>query len=416
MLYEAYDAHTYALTPIRLMARAATAFLNQPWPLIRDHPAMRRTAATCELVARAGLSHSRPEFGIPEIRVGNRVAVITEEVVVRHPFCTLLHFRKDIRVDQPRVLIVAPLSGHFATLLRGTVSTMLPDHDVFITDWINPRNIPLRHGRFDLDDFIDLMIEFIHVLGPQLHLVAVCQSSVPVLAAVSLMAAAGDPDHPETMTLMGGPIDTRRSPTQVNRLATSRPLEWFERNVIETVPTRYPGAFRRVYPGFLQLAGFTAMNFDRHVMAHFDWFKRLARGDGKSADATRAFYDEYTSVMDLPADFYLQTVKHVFQDFALPLGKLRSRDRAVELRAVERTALMTIEGESDDICGNGQTVAAHDLCTGIPDRMHSHHLQPQVGHYGIFSGRRWRDVVYPEVREFLRAHSSPAKVTSPRRR
>ena len=403
MLYEAYEAHTEALIPTRLLARAAIPFLNQGRPMIIDHPMVRGAAAVCELVANAGMSHDRPEYDIAETQVGSRVVRITEMAVTRHPFCTLLHFAKDIPVEQPRVLIIAPMSGHFATLLRGTVEAMLPDHDVFITDWVNARNVPLHHGRFDLDDFIDLMIEFIQVLGPHMHLVAVCQSSVPVLAAVSLMAAAGDPSQPATMTLIGGPIDTRRNPTQVNQFATSRSLGWFERNMIETVPMRYPGAFRRVYPGFLQLLAFMTMKLDRHVSAHFDLFQHLVRGDGKSANATRAFYDEYMSVMDLPADFYLQTVKRVFQDFMLPLGTLTSRGRVIEPRSIERTALMTIEGEKDDICAVGQTAAAHDLCPGIADAMHNHHVEPHAGHYGIFNGRRWRTEIYPKLREFIRS-------------
>ncbi|HEY0522879.1 MAG TPA: polyhydroxyalkanoate depolymerase [Stellaceae bacterium] len=404
MLYQAYQAHSDVLTPIRLMAHAARGFLTQPWPLIGDHPVVRGAAAACELVSRAGMSHSRPDFGIAETRVGDRLARITEEAVARHPFCTLLHFAKDIPVEQPRVLIVAPMSGHFATLLRGTVEAMLPDHDVYITDWVNARNVPLFYGRFDLDDFIDLVADFVHLLGPGCHVVAVCQPAVPVMAAVSLMAASGDPAQPATMTLMGGPIDTRRNPTQVNQLATSRPIEWFERNVIEAVPSRYPGAFRRVYPGFLQLAGFMTMNLDRHVSAHFDLFKHLVRGDGDSAEATRVFYDEYMSVMDLPADFYLQTIKRVFQDFALPHGTLESRGRPVEPRAIEKTALMTIEGEKDDICAVGQTLAAHELCTGIPKSRRAHHLQPHVGHYGVFNGRRWRTEIYPKLRDFIRAN------------
>ena len=403
MLYAAYDAHVFALASSRLMARAASEFLNKPWPLVGEHPMVRGAAAACELAANARISHCRPEFGITETKMGKRVTRVTEEVIAQHPFCRLLHFAKDIPFAQPRVLIVAPLSGHFATLLRDTVAAMLPDHDVFITDWINARNVPRGRGAFDLDGFIDLMITFMHLLGAETHVVAVCQPSVPVLAAVSLMAAGGDPDQPATMTLMSGPIDARRNPTRVNELATSRSLEWFERNMIDTVPARYAGAFRRVYPGFLQLAGFMMLNLDRHVSAHFDLFRHLACNDNQRARATRAFYDEYMSVMDLPADFYLQTIKSVFQDFALPLGKLISRGRPVEPRAIGRTALMTIEGEKDDICAVGQTVAAHDLCTGIAGAMHFHHRQPRAGHYGVFSGRRWRTEVYPKLRSFIRS-------------
>lgn len=402
MLYQAYQAHDDVLTPIRLMAQAARGFWSQPWPLIGDHPFMRGAAAACEMLSRSGISHQRPDFGIAETRVEGKTFAVEERLVMHHPFCTLLHFAKeDCRVEQPRVLVVAPLSGHFATLLRGTIETLLPDHDVYVTDWINARNVPLIYGRFDLDDFIDLVIGFLRHLGPKTHVIAVCQPSVPVLAAVSLMAAEADPAQPASMTLMGGPIDTRRNPTQPNLLATSRPLEWFERSVIETVPARWPGAFRRVYPGFLQLAGFMSMNLDRHVSAHFDMFKHLVRGDGESAAATRRFYDEYHSVMDLPADFYLQTVKEVFQDHDLPLGRFVSRDRKVEPRAIERTALLTVEGERDDICAVGQTAAAHDLCTGLPAGKKTHYVQPKVGHYGVFNGNRWRSEIYPKVRDFI---------------
>ncbi len=405
MLYQAYQAHNDVFAPIRLMADAARGFIAQPWPLIGDHPVLRGAAAALEMVSRSGIRHHRPEFGIAETTVQGRRCPVIEVEVLSHPFCTLLHFAKpDCDVALPRVLVVAPLSGHFATLLRGTVETLLPDHDVYITDWINARNVPALHGRFDLDDFIDLIAEFLRELGPQTHVVAVCQPSVPVLAAVSLMAAEGDPAQPASMTLMGGPIDTRRNPTQPNHLATSRPIEWFERSVIETVPARYPGAFRRVYPGFLQLAGFMTMNLDRHVTAHFDLFKHLVRGDGESAAATKRFYDEYHSVMDLPADFYLQTIERVFQQHELAVGSLASRGRKVEPAAIERTALLCVEGEQDDICAVGQTAAALDLCTGLSDAKKAHHIQPQVGHYGVFNGKRWRGEIYPKVRDFIRAN------------
>jgi poly(3-hydroxybutyrate) depolymerase len=387
------------------MAEAARGFWSQPWPLIGDHPLMRGAAAACEMLSRSGMSHQRPDFGIAETRVDGRVVAVTEEAVIRHPFCTLLHFAKqDCPVEQPRVLVVSPLSGHFATLLRGTVETLLQDHDVYITDWINARNVPLIHGRFDLDDFIDLIIGFVRELGKETHVVAVCQPSVPVLAAVSLMAMDGDPVQPASMTLMGGPIDTRRNPTQPNLLATSRSLEWFENSVIETVPARWPGAFRRVYPGFVQLAGFMTMNLDRHVTAHVDMFKHLVRGDGESAAAHRRFYDEYLSVMDLPADFYLQTIKQVFQDHDLAIGTFTSRGRPVEPRAIEKTALLTVEGEKDDICAVGQTEAAQDLCAGLPKGKKQHYVQPKVGHYGVFNGGRWRNEIYPKVRDFIQAN------------
>jgi poly(3-hydroxybutyrate) depolymerase len=404
MLYQAYQAHCDVLTPVRLMAQVAGGFLNQPWPFLGNHLFLRSAAAACEMVSRAGISHQRPEFGIGATKIAGESVAVEERAALRHPFCTLLHFAKEHRVEQPRVLVVAPLSGHFSTLLRGTVETLLPDNDVYITDWINARSVSLSDGRFDLDDYIDLVATFLRHLGPGTHVLAVCQPAVPVLAAVALMSAEKDPATPPSMTLMGGPIDTRRSPTQVNALATSRPIEWFERNVIETVPARYPGAFRRVYPGFLQLAGFMTMNLDRHISAQFDLFKHLVRGDGESADATRRFYDEYCSVMDLPADFYLQTIRRVFQEHALPLGRLQSRSRLIDPAAIEKTALFTVEGEKDDICAPGQTIAAHDLCRGIPRGKKQNHLQPEVGHYGVFNGRRWRQEIYPKVRAFIAAN------------
>lgn len=404
MLYETYQAHSDAFAPIRWMAHAYQDLLSQPWPLLAHHPVIRSAAAACEMVARAGMWHERPDFRIRSTCVEGQTVAVEEVAVVRHPFCTLLRFKKDIDIEQPRLLVVAPLSGHFATLLRGTIETLLPEHDVYITDWINARNVPLLYGRFDLDDYIELIMSFMRELGPELHVLAVCQPSVPVLAAVALLAADNDPAQPLSMTLMGGPIDTRRNPTVVNELATSRPLSWFERNVIATVPARYSGAFRRVYPGFLQLAGFMTMNLDRHVTAHMDLFRHLVRGDGESADATRKFYDEYMSVMDLPADFYLQTVSRVFQQHALPLGRFTSRDRKVEPRAITRTALLCVEGENDDICAVGQTAAALDLCSGLKPSRKAHHLQPQVGHYGVFNGKRWRNEIYPKVRDFIRAN------------
>jgi poly(3-hydroxybutyrate) depolymerase len=404
MLYETYQAHVDAFAPVRLLAHAARGILNQPWPLFAHHPLVRSAAAACELVARAGMEHLRPDFRIRHVPMGERIVAVEEVVVERRPFCDLLHFRKEDAPEQPRVLLVAPLSGHFATLLRGTVEALLPDHDVYITDWTNARNVPLLYGRFDLDDYIDLVMSFVRRLGPDLNVLAVCQPSVPVLAAVSLLAQQDDPAQPRSMVLMGGPIDTRVNPTSVNKLATSRSLQWFERHVISTVPARYAGAFRRVYPGFVQLVGFMTMNLDRHVTAHVDLFKHLVRGDGESAEATRRFYDEYMSVMDLPADFYLQTIRRVFQEHALPEGTFVSRGRRVEPRAIERTALMTVEGEQDDICAVGQTAAAHGLLAGLPAAKHQRYLQPKVGHYGVFNGRRWRTEIYPKVRDFIRAN------------
>jgi len=404
LFYEAYQAHADALVPIRWMARTASDVLGQNWPLIADHPMVRGAHAACEMVARAGMSHQRPDFRLPSVEIDGATVAIEEVVVARHGFCNLLHFRKENAPPQPRVLLVAPLSGHFATLLRGTVERLLTDHDVYITDWLNARNVSLLHGRFDLDDYIDLVISHIRQLGPDLNVIAVCQPSVPVLAAVALIASDGDPAQPRTMTLMGGPIDPRIKPTTPNRLATSHSLEWFERNVIGTVPARYPGAFRRVYPGFLQLAGFMTMNLDRHINAHVDLFNHLIRGDGESAAATARFYDEFMAVMDLPADFYIQTIQRVFQEHALPLGRFTSRGRRVEPAAITRTALLTIEGENDDICAVGQTGAAHQLLSGLPAEKKLRHVQLKVGHYGVFNGRRWRSEIYPKVRDFIRTY------------
>jgi poly(3-hydroxybutyrate) depolymerase len=402
MLYQAYQGQSDAFAPFRAMAKAGRDFLNQPGLAFADHPLLRHAAAGCELVARLGISHNRPEFGIAEVMIGKRAVAVTEEALASMPFCTLLHFRKEIAVEQPRILLVAPLSGHFATLLRGTVETLLLDHDVYVTDWINARDVPLRHGRFDLDDHIELMMEFMRRLAPDLNVIAVCQPAVPVLAAAALLAQAGDAGQPRTLTLMGGPIDTSINPTQVSRFAESKSLAWLEANVVSTVPWRHAGAFRRVYPGFLQLAGFLSMNLDRHVTAHADLYRNLVAGDEESAEATRKFYDEYSSVMDLPADFYLQTIDRVFHRRDLACGNFVSRGQAVDPGAIARTAVFCIEGENDDICAVGQTAAALGLLTGLADGKKRHHLQPGAGHYGVFNGRRWRTEIYPKLRDFIR--------------
>jgi poly(3-hydroxybutyrate) depolymerase len=404
MLYYAYQAQSDALIPVRAMARAWRGILAEAGPLFGALPLVAETAAAMELLSHAGMTHERPEFGIDRVEVEGQEVGVAEEVVLETPFCNLVHFRKDRTRTEPVVLVVAPLSGHFPTLLRGTVETLLADHDVYLTDWANARNVPLLYGRFDLDDFVALVIRFIRHLGPETHVMAVCQPSVPVLAAVSLMAAGGDNGQPHSMVLIGGPIDTRANPTEVNRFAQAHSLEWFERTVIATVPARFAGRFRRVYPGFLQLAGFMSMNFERHVSAHWSMFRHLVRGDGESAAQTRAFYREYTSVMDLPADFYLQTMQRVFHDHDLPLGRFAVRGERVEPHAIEKTALMTVEGERDDICAVGQTFAAHELCRGIAPAKKMHHLQPKVGHYGVFHGRRWQTETYPKVKAFIRAH------------
>jgi poly(3-hydroxybutyrate) depolymerase len=402
MLYDAYQAQCDALAPLRLFAEGAHSFLDQPW--LGGLPLVRGAAAAFNLFSRTGIRHERPAFGIDRVTADGSEVAVSEETVALHPFCRLVHFKKAAARDEPKLLMVAPLSGHFATLLRGTVKTALADHDVYLTDWINARNVPLRQGRFGLDDMVELIIHFIRRLGPGVHVMAVCQPSVPVLAAVSLMAAQDDPCLPSSMVLMGGPIDPAAAPTEVNRFAQSHSLAWFEHTVITTVPARYPGAFRRVYPGFLQLAGFIGMNLDRHVAAHWRMFRQLADGDGESAAATRAFYDEYSSVMDLPADFYLETLDRVFQRHDLAHGRFRVRGETVDPGAIEKTALMTVEGERDDICAVGQTVAAHALCRNLAPAKQRHHLQPKVGHYGVFHGRRWQHETYPRVRDFIRTH------------
>ncbi|HVB15325.1 MAG TPA: polyhydroxyalkanoate depolymerase [Stellaceae bacterium] len=404
MLYYAYDAHRDVLAPLRLLAETTRAVLDQPWLGVGGLPLVRGASAALSLFSDAHLSHERPAFGVDRVTVDGAEVAVSEEAVAVHPFCRLVHFKKATGCDQPKLLIVAPLSGHFATLLRGTVATALADHDVYLTDWINARNVPLQDGPFGLDDMIDAIVDFIHRLGPGCHVMAVCQPAVPVLAAVSLMAAADDPLQPRSMVLMGGPIDPDANPTEVNRFAQSHTLAWFEDTVITPVPPRYPGAFRRVYPGFLQLAGFLSMNLDRHLSAHWRMFRQLAEGDGDAAAATRAFYDEYSAVMDLPAEFYLETVERVFQRQDLAHGRFRVRGESVDPGAIERTALMTVEGENDDICAVGQTVAAHDLCRNLAPAMKFHHLQPNVGHYGVFNGRRWQSETYPKVAEFIRAH------------
>lgn len=366
---------------------------------------VRHVGALQEMLLAAGLTHKRPSFGIGFVSIGNRDVPVTEEIADDTPFGSLLHFKKDWQRVQPRVLLVAPMSGHFATLLRGTIDVLLPEHDLYITDWKNARDVPLLDGVFDLDTFIDHIIRFMETVGRGGHVVAVCQPTVPVLAAVAVMAQDANPAQPRSMTLMAGPIDTRINPTKVNELATARPISWFEKNLIATVPWRYKGAHRRVYPGFMQLAAFMSMNLDRHTSAHFKQLRDLVNGDVESATAHRRFYDEYAAVMDLPAEFYLQTVQRIFQDHDLPVGRLAWHGEAVKPASIRRTALFTVEGERDDICSIGQTLAAQDLCSGIPAAMKRHHLQAGVGHYGVFSGKRWAGEIYPRVREMIQMTS-----------
>jgi len=403
MLYQAYQAHSDIMVPVREWAGRTLRTLGQPLAGIADNVALRNLTAAYELIARAGLTHARPAFGVNGVTVGNREVAVYEHAALTTPFGTLLHFKKDIDAAQPRVLLVAPLSGHFATLLRGTVRTMLPEHDVYITDWHNVRDVPLTHGRFGFDDYISHLIRFLEAIGPGAHVVAVCQPCVAVLVATAVMAQAGNAAQPRSMTLMAGPIDTRVNPTKVNALANSRPIEWFEQNLIAIVPPRYPGAYRQVYPGFVQLAAFMSMNVERHMKAHRELYDHLAKGEHEKAQVTKAFYDEYFAVLDLTEEFYLETVRLVFQDCALPAGKLEWRGQRVEPRAIKRTMLLTVEGERDDICAVGQTAAAHDLCTGLRPYLKRHHMQAGVGHYGVFSGNRWTNQIYPLLKNVILA-------------
>jgi poly(3-hydroxybutyrate) depolymerase len=403
MLYQAYQAHTDVMVPVRSWAGSALRALGQPLAGIADNAVLRNLTAAYEIIARAGLTHARPAFGIDRVTVGNREVAVNERAALTTPFGTLLHFKKDIDTPQPRVLLVAPLSGHFATLLRGTVRTMLPEHDVYITDWHNVRDVSLAHGSFGFDGYIEHLIRFLEAIGPGAHVVAVCQPCVAVLVGAAVMAQAGNPAQPRSMTLMAGPIDTRVNPTKVNKLANSKSIEWFERNLIATVPLRYPGALRRVYPGFVQLAAFMSMNVERHMKAHRELYDNLAKGEREKAQVTKEFYDEYFAVLDLTAEFYLETVRLVFQECALPLGKLEWQGERVEPRAIRRTMLLTVEGERDDICAVGQTAAAHDLCTGLRPYLKRHHMQAGVGHYGVFSGNRWTSQIYPLLKNVILA-------------
>lgn len=403
MIYQLYQAQADLLAPVRRAAALAAGLLRPADLGPVTLPALRQVLAACDILSAGGLTHRRPAFGFEQVRVGSQTVTVTEEAADTTPFATLLHFRKENAPAQPPILLVAPMSGHFATLLRGTVKVLLPENDVFITDWHNARDIPLAEGPFGMDEFIEHVMRFLRTIGPGAHVIAVCQPAVAVLAAVALLAQAGDPAQPRSMTLMAGPIDTRVNPTKVNELAAGRPIDWFERTLIGVVPWRYRGAWRHVYPGFMQLAAFMTMNLDRHVGAHFTHFRALVGGDAASAAAHRGFYDEYNAVMDLPAEFYLETVQRVFQEHDLPLGRLTFRGEKVRPGAIRRTALLTVEGERDDICAIGQTVAALDLCTGIHPGMKRHHLQTGVGHYGVFSGRRWANEVYPRVREMIQS-------------
>jgi polyhydroxyalkanoate depolymerase len=400
MLYFSYQTASDATEPLRDLAHVAYRALQSD-KMWSGSPLGRGLSAFCQMVARTRLTHHRPPFGIDRIACRGTEVAVVEEAIDTTPFATLVRFRKDIAEEQPRVLVIAPLSGHFATLLRGTIRTLLAENDVYVTDWHNARDVSLEHGRFGFDDYVDHIIRFVETMGPGTHLVAVCQPCVQALAAVAIMAQGDHPAQPRSMTLMAGPIDTRISPTKVNELARSKPIEWFEKNLIARVPPQFRGAGRKVYPGFVQLSAFISMNLDKHIKAHGEMFAELARGEYQKAEVRKTFYDEYFAVLDLTAEFYLETVETVFQRHALPLGELTYRNQRVDPRAIRRTALLTVEGERDDICSVGQTLAAHDLCSTLKPSLKRHHMQPGVGHYGVFSGRKWEGQVYPLVRNLV---------------
>ena len=401
MMYQAYQAFADFKQPLLMLAEMGAGMLHAPASRASSDPLVRNMAAASEIIMRSGLTHKRPPFALDSVLVGNREVAIVEKVVSKTPFCSLLHFEKQTETHQPPVLLVSPMSGHFATLLRDTVRTMLPDHDVYITDWHNIRDVPMSQGSFGIDEFVDHLIAFMTTIGPGCHIVAICQPSVPTLVAAAVMAEDGHPAQPRSMTLMAGPIDTRINPTKVNEFATEHPLDWFRTSLISHVPWRHGGAFRAVYPGFVQLIAFMSMNIDRHVKAFQDLYAQLSRGEFEKAEPARKFYDEYFAVMDLSADFFLETIRSVFQEHDLPRGEMQWHGRRVDPGKIKRTFLLTVEGERDDICSIGQTLAAQDLCTGIKPYMKKHYMQIGVGHYGVFSGRRWAAQTYPVVREMI---------------
>jgi poly(3-hydroxybutyrate) depolymerase len=409
MLYQFHELNRAFLNPFIKWAEASAKLFSNPVSPLAHTPYAQRIAAGYELIYRLGKDYEKPEFGITSVRVNEQSVRIIEDAVEVKPFCKLLHFRKDFKqtpaLQQPKVLLVAPLSGHHATLLRDTVRSLLSEHDVYITDWTDARMVSASEGPFHLHNYVYYIQDFIRHLGPDVHVISVCQPTVPVLAAISLMASENDPKLPKTMVMMGGPIDPRKSPTQVNNLATQKPYSWFEDKVIYSVPPNYPGYGRKVYPGFLQHAGFIAMNPGRHAQSHWDFYMHLRAGDAESAEEHRKFYDEYNAVLDMPAEYYLETIKTVFQEFRLPLGTWEVEGKLVRPQDIKTVALFTIEGELDDISGSGQTQAAQDLCSSIPTSQKQHFTAPKCGHYGIFSGRRWREIISPKIAEFIKTHA-----------
>lgn len=411
MLYQLHELNRSLLNPLIQWAEASSKLFSDPVSPLAYTPFAQPIAAGYELMYRLGKDYEKPQFGINSVTIKGKDVKIIEEVAEEKSFCTLLHFKKDLSakafaaLKQPTILLVAPLSGHHATLLRDTVRSLLVEHDVFITDWRDARMVPLTEGPFHLHDYIYYIQDFIRQLGPNLHVISVCQPTVPVLAAISLMASERDPHLPKSMTMMGGPIDPRKSPTQVNNLATEKPYSWFENQVIHSVPASYPGFGRKVYPGFLQHAGFIAMNPGRHAQSHWDFYMHLREGDNESAEEHRKFYDEYNAVLDMPAEYYLETIKTVFQEHRLPLGTWEVEGKLVKPQDIKTVALFTIEGERDDISGLGQTHAAQELCSSIAKSSKQQFTAPQCGHYGIFSGRKWREIIYPKITDFIAKHS-----------
>jgi len=417
MKYHAYELMHALISPMRFGARNLRHQIDTPFNPWSETPFAKSVSAACEVFEDVTRRYDKPEWGITETKIHGQPVPVREDVILHKPFANLLHFKRDKSVigdrHDPKVLLIAPMSGHYATLLRGTVRAMLPEHETYITDWVDAREVPLTDGPFDLNDFIDYIIEFIQYLGSNTHVVAVCQPAVPALIAAAVMAQRDDDCQPSSLTLMGGPIDTRRNPTAVNDLAAKRPISWFRSNVISKVPFPNRGFMRDVYPGFIQLTGFMTMNLDRHLNAHADLFNNLVKGDGDSVRQHRDFYEEYMAVMDLPAEFYLQTVEEVFQRHSLPDGVFEHRGQSVDCGAIRNTALLTIEGERDDICGLGQTEAAHDLCVNIPMDEKYHYVQPGVGHYGVFNGTRWRTEIQPRIREMIRTIQMKRRMGNP---
>lgn len=405
MLYDLHELQRSFFAPLAAFTDTGSQLFSNPYSPLAYTPLSRQLSATYELVHRLGKEYEKPAWGLDTTDIGTDTVAVSEEISLSQPFCQLVHFRRETTRQDPRVLLVAPVSGHHATLLRDTVRALLPEHDIYVTDWIDARMVPASEGNFGLNDYVRTIQDFIRHLGPDVHVISVCQPTVPVLAAISLLAAGDEPCQPRSMTMMGGPIDARKSPTQVNRLATTKPYSWFEDNLIHRVPARHPGVGRHVYPGFLQHAGFIAMNPDRHLRSHYDFYLHLLKGDESDAGAHRRFYDEYNAVMDMPAQFYLDTIRTVFQEFSLPCGTWEIDGQTVEPAAITRTALLTIEGELDDISGEGQTHIAHELCHNLPRGKKQSMTAKECGHYGIFAGSRWRTLICPKIATFIRRHA-----------